>query len=87
MNILFRSSAFKHNLTEDEIIYAFSNIVKSKRMENAKFDFENIWAVSILPNGKSCELIYFYQDIDNVVIFHAMSPARKTFVKELERKC
>ena len=86
MKLIYRDSAFKHDLTQDQLIYAFSNIIKSKRVYSKEFDVENIWAVGILPNGNDCELIYFYQDVETAVIFHAMSPARKTFTDELERK-
>ena len=86
MNILIRNSALKHNLTEDEIDYAFLNIFRSKRVYSKKYDYENIWAIGILPNGNSCELIFSYKDIDTAIIFHAMSPARKSFTKKLERK-
>ena len=86
MKIVFRESAFKHGLTEEQLSHAFSNVVKSKRTNSKEFDYENIWAVGILPNGNDCEFIYYYQDMETAVIFHAMSPARKSFTNELERK-
>lgn len=86
MKIVFRESAFKHGLTEEQLSHAFSNVVKSKRINSKEFDYENIWAVGILPNGNDCEFIYYYQDMEKAVIFHAMSPARKSFTNEVERK-
>ncbi len=86
MKLVFRDSAFKHDLTEEQLSYAFANALKSKRIYNKEFDYENIWAVGILPNGCDCEFIYYYQDMETAVIFHAMSPARKSFMQELERK-
>ncbi len=86
MKLIFRDSAFKHGLTKEQLIYVFSNVVKSRRIYSSEFDYENIWALGILPNGNDCEFIYYYQDSETAVIFHAMSPARKSFTQEIERK-
>lgn len=86
MNILITPSSLKHNLTKNDVIYGYTNIIKSKRKYNKTYDYENIWALSLLQNGNNCEIIYFYKDIDTVVIIHAMSPARKSFIKEIERR-
>ena len=86
MKIVFRESAFKHGLTDEQLSYVFSNVVKSKRVNSKEFDYENIWAIGILQNGKDCEFIYYYQDMETAVIFHAISPARKSFTNEVERK-
>ena len=85
MKLIFRDSAFRHGLTQEQLCYAFGNVIKSKRIYSKEFDYENIWAIGFLPNGNDCELIFFYQDLDTAIIFHAMSPARKSFVDEMER--
>ncbi len=82
MNIKILKSAQKHNLEENEIRQAMKNIVcsKTKRKENILTHF----AVGIMANGKTCELIFFI-DVEQVVVFHAMSPARKTFINEVQK--
>ena len=86
MKLVFRDTAFKHGLTREQITYALSNLVKCKRVFNKKFDNHNIWAIALLPNGNDCEIVYMYDNIETIVVFHAMSPTRKSFSKEIERK-
>ena len=83
MNIRVLESAKKHNLTEDEIKYASKNIVcdKVKKRKDNLVHF----AVGILPSGKTCELIFYIEHFGEVVIFHAMSPAKNQFVKEVQK--
>lgn len=60
MRIIFTKSAFKHGLTKNQITYALSNIIKSKRIYNKKYDSHNIWVIALLPNGNDCKLVYLY---------------------------
>ena len=76
-------SANKHNLTDEEIRHAINNIVcdKTKQKDGKNYHF----AIGLLPSGKTCEMVFFVEHIDQVVVFHAMSPARKQFIKEVQR--
>ena len=59
---------------------------QSKRELNERYDNHNIWVIALLPNGNDCEIVYMYDNIDTIVVFHAMKPARKSFIKEVERR-
>ena len=84
MNIRVLQSAKKHNLTEDEVKYAAQHIVCDK-VKKRKDNLIHL-AVGILPNGKTCELIFFIEHFGEVVIFHAMSPAKNQFVKSVQKR-
>lgn len=84
MNIKILDSALKHHLTEDEVKFASQNIVCDKA-KNKNGNIVHL-AVGILPNGKTCELIYFVEHFEEVVVFHAMSPAKNNFVKEVQKR-
>jgi hypothetical protein len=86
MNIIVKDSALKHGLTEKEILYAVENQFKSKRFFNKEREVSNIWSLSILPNGNNCEIVYSYEGLDTIIVFHAMTPARKSFIQNVERK-
>jgi hypothetical protein len=86
MNIVFKESALKHGLNKEQLIYGISNIVKSRRVYNKNFDTYNYWAICILPSGATCELAYMYHNFETMIVFHAMSPARNSFVRELEKE-
>ena len=84
MNVKVLDSALKHDLKEDEVKYASQHIVCDK----VKKRKDNIvhFAVGILPNGKTCELVFYIEHFGQVVIFHAMSPAKNEFVKEVQKR-
>lgn len=86
MKTVIKRSALQHGLTESEILYAVDNQIKSKRYFNKQYQTSNIWAICILANGNSCEIVYAYDGIDRRIVFHAMSPARKNFIQSVERK-
>lgn len=86
MKLVFKQSAFKHGLTEEQIAYAVQNVVKYKNKFSEINGSHTQWAISTLPSGKTCELIGFFQGADNFVVFHAMCPARKTFIDEVSRR-
>lgn len=74
--------ARKHGLSDEEIAYAWENIIRSRQRNGT--DDPPIWiAIGILPTGNLVELVGFL-DIDGAwCIFHAMVPPTKKFKKEL----
>ena len=86
MKVKIKDSALKHGLTKDEVLFAFKNQIKHKRFFNQERQVSNVWSLAILPNGKNCEIVYTYKDMDSVIVFHAMTPARKSFIRSVERK-
>lgn len=86
MILIIKQSALKHGLTEGQIAYAVQNVIKYKNKVSKENGALTKWAVSTLPNGKTCELIGFFQEMETFVVFHAMSPARKVFINEVSRR-
>lgn len=85
MNIKILNSAKKHGLTENEISYAMKNILFSKRKNNADIDRLVFMAIGLLENGTTCELTYSLNLMKNFyVVFHAMSPARNSYIREIK---
>lgn len=85
MKVICEESALKHGLTREEIAVAFEQSVKYKNRDcNRNGSFVRM-IIGVLPNGKTCELIGFFSNMDEFVVFHALSPARKSFISEVER--
>ena len=85
MNIKILDSALKHELSENEIRHAMENSVCSKSKKNSRGNV--IWlCVGILPTGQTCELMFYVNKFFEHVVFHAMSPARNQFVKDVQSK-
>ena len=85
MNVICEKSALKHGLTEEEIATAFEQSVKFKNRDSNRNGAFVRMVLGVLPNGKTCELIGFFSTMDEFVVFHAMAPARKSFISEVER--
>ena len=85
MNVICEKSALKHGLTEEEIATAFEQSVKFKNRDSNRNGAFVRMVIGVLPNGKTCELIGFFSTMDEFVVFHALSPARKSFISEVER--
>ena len=81
-------SALKHGLTEEEVLYAFENekmynTVRQKGNVNKEVDL----LIGVLPDGSLCEMIATLSfDESEIVIFHAMKPPCKGFLKRMEGK-
>ena len=81
-----QKSATKHGLSEAEIAFAWQNIFESCELHDADEDFDCYISFGTLPNGNVAELLWFYGNNDDVVIFHAITPPTKTLINELERR-
>lgn len=86
MKVIIKNSALKHGLNKEDILSPFNNQIKSKHFFNKKRQVSNFWVLGILPNGTNCEIVYSYKNLDSIVVFHAMTPARKSFIKSVERR-
>ena len=81
-----QKSATKHGLSEAEIAFSWQNIFESCERHDADEDFDCYISFGTLPNGNVAELLWFYGNNDDVVIFHAITPPTKTLINELERR-
>ena len=61
MNVICEKSALKHGLTEEEIATAFEQSVKFKNRDSNRNGAFVRMVIGVLPNGKTCELIGFFQ--------------------------
>ena len=86
--VIIAESAFKHGLTEDEILYALNNCLLSKTIKKPGNPNKTVdMVLGYLQNGNECELIVSQTyDEKCTFVFHAKSPATKGFLKELEKK-
>lgn len=74
--------ALKHGLSADEVAYAWDSPIACRQRSG-----ENdppIWiAIGVLPDGRMAELVALENAAGQWVVFHAMVPPTKKFVKEL----
>ena len=70
MYVVIKDSALKHGMSEDDILCALNNQIKSKRFFNTQRRVSNIWALCILSNGNNCEIVYAYKNLDSIIVFH-----------------
>lgn len=73
-------SALKHGLTEDEVIYAWGNLLEYRRCKRDKYP-PHYLALGMLPNGRTVEMVAFSTGFEWVV-FHAMTPPTPGFMHE-----
>jgi hypothetical protein len=78
-NIEFNDSAFKHDITEDNIRHAMGHPLHEQLLEL----YENKWLIIGYDTvGNLLEIVYNIIDDETVNIFHAM-PCRKKFISQL----
>lgn len=86
MQIRVLDSALKHGLTEEDILWALENsqlhnTVRRSGNVNKEVDL----VLGTLKNGNLCEIMSTISyDETQVVVFHAMTPPRKDFLKKIE---
>lgn len=85
MNVKVLDSALKHGLTEEEVKHAMDNCVCSKAKKNKSGNTVYL-CIGILQNGTTCEAMFYINKFFEHVVFHAMSPARNQFVKDVQEK-
>jgi len=81
MELIFRDSAFKHNLTEADIRHAFETCCYIDQYKNR----ENVYLLlGFGTNANPVEILYNLTD-NGINVFHAM-PCRKQFFHLFQRK-
>ena len=78
--IKFNQAAFKHNVTEADILRAFETFIYEDPIENAENKY---LLLGFNLNGNLLEIMYNRIDEDSINVFHAM-PCRKAFHKLAE---
>ena len=74
--------ALKHGLTENEIRHAWDTPIAC-RQRNGEDD-PPIWiAIGVLPDGRMAELVALEDSQGRWLVFHAMVPPTKKFLREL----
>ena len=86
MRIRILDSALKHGLSESDITYALDNSKMHNTVKRkGNIDKEVDLVLGILPNGNLCEIMSTLSfDESEVVVFHAMQPPCKSFIKKIE---
>ena len=88
MQVRVLESALKHGLTEEDIQFALENsqmytTVEQRGNVNKEVDL----VLGTLPDGNLCEIMSALSfDETEVVVFHAMKPPCKDFLKKIEGK-
>lgn len=75
-------SAFKHGLTEEEIISAWDNCFLTKTRVNMEAGNEQIMGVGTAYNGKIVEMVALAR-FDRYIVFHALTPPTQKFMAAL----
>ena len=78
--IKFNRAAFKHGVTEADILRAFETFIYEDPIEDAE---NKHLLLGFNRHGNLIEVIYNRIDEDNINVFHAM-PCRKAFHKLVE---
>lgn len=74
--------ALKHGLTAEEVKYAWENPIAC-RARKGEDDPPIYIAIGVLPDGRMAELVGLETDRGTWLVFHAMVPPTKKFLKEL----
>jgi hypothetical protein len=80
-DIVCKSSAFKHGVTEDDIRWAFSTARYDLPIED---DEEKRLLIGFNNEGNPLEIIYNELDDGKINVFHAM-PCRSMFISLLKQ--
>ena len=80
--IRVHSHARKHGLTDEEIAYAWENVIRCRQRNGT--DDPPLWiTIGVLPDGKLVELVAFLDEAGVWCVFHAFVPPTKKFRNEL----
>ena len=80
MELYVDEHAFKHGLSEGQILYAWGNFIK--KMYRGKPNEGEIVCVGYDQKGKMIQMVGVEKGF-GVLIFHAMAPPTKNALKEL----
>lgn len=80
MRVEVDSHALKHGLTEPEIRYAWENYLRKQRRSAP--DEDRIIAIGATPDGSIVQMVAVVGDA-GALIYHAMKPPTKGFLREL----
>ena len=86
-DIIFRSSAFKHGVTEADIRRAFATARYDSLMEGDEVA-NGSWRrllIGFNTNGNLLEILYYELDDGTARVFHAM-PCQKKYIRLLNRR-
>ena len=83
MDLIFADSAFEHGLTEDDIRQAMNSCYKS--VPTLSKSGEQAYMGVGFIDGQSCELMFNISYFVGYCVFHAMRPARKSFIEAIEK--
>ncbi|GHV12068.1 hypothetical protein AGMMS49938_03910 [Fibrobacterales bacterium] len=82
VNVEYAKSAFKHGVTEADILWAFKTVEYDAVLEDLGMTDKNL-LIGFDKNANLIEILYKAVDEDSVVVFHAMKcrPAFVTLLK------
>jgi len=83
LEIVFGPSAFKHNISEENIRWVLLNHIADGMIEEDEGDETKYLSVGFDKSGNLLEVMYNYIDDQKIKVFHAME-CRKQFYKEIE---
>ena len=82
LEIVYKQSAFKHNITESDILWAFNTAKYDRLVEG----FDNKYLLlGFNTHGNLLEVLYNDLGDDKVSVFHAM-PCRNELCSLLEKR-
>lgn len=82
MNIIVHRHALKHGLSEAEIIYAWSSANEILPRLDSGLPVQYV-ALGFSPAGLPVQMVGVRDDNGGWLVFHAMTPPQKSFLKEL----
>ena len=85
LEIIFIPSAFKHNISEENIRWVLLNHIADGLIEDDEGDETKYLSVGFDKSGKLLEVMYNLIDGQKIKVFHAMD-CRKQFYKEMEEQ-
>ena len=87
MNVKILPSARKHGLTDEEVSFGIAGTLESVIRENDKTGQMVRFSLGVLPDGRVCEFLSFFEDdIETIVVFHALVPPTQKFLKMFRKR-
>lgn len=87
MNVKILPSARKHRLTDEEISFGIASTLESVFQENAETDQLIRFSLGVLPDGRVCEFLSFFEDdMETIVVFHALVPPTDKFLDMFRKR-
>lgn len=87
MKIRILKSARKHGLSDEDIAHGIANTLQSVFKETSETEQLIRFSIGVLTDGRICEFLSFFEDdMETIVVFHALVPPTDKFLRTFKRR-